>query len=67
MIDRAKSITGVDFPVREKERRPGDPAVLVASARRIREELGWEPVYDFDAIIDTAWQWHTENPQGFGE
>jgi len=67
VIDRTKAITGVDFPVREKERRPGDPAVLVASARRIREELGWEPVYDFDAIIDTAWQWHTENPQGFGE
>ena len=67
VIDRARLITGVDFPVREKGRRPGDPAVLVASAQRIREELGWEPAYSLDAIIDTAWHWHKENPQGFVE
>lgn len=67
VIDRAKAITGVDFPVREKERRPGDPAVLVASARRIREELGWEPVYGLDAIIAAAWQWHRANPRGFDD
>lgn len=65
VVERAKSVTGVDFHVREKARRAGDPAVLVASSQRIKEELGWEPVYGLEAIIHTAWQWHKANPQGF--
>jgi UDP-glucose 4-epimerase len=40
-------------------RRPGDPAVLVASAERIRTELAWEPEHaSLDAIIESAWAWH---------
>ena len=58
VIGKAKEITGVDFPVREVDRRSGDPAVLVASAARIRQELGWKPVYsDLDRIIRSAWAW----------
>jgi UDP-glucose 4-epimerase len=67
VIDRAKAVTGVDFAVREAPRRAGDPAVLVASAARIRAELGWKPVYsDLDSIIRSAWQWHQTHPRGFG-
>lgn len=58
VIGKAKEITGVDFPVREADRRSGDPAMLVASAARIRQELGWKPVYsDLDRIIRSAWAW----------
>lgn len=60
VIEKAKSITGIDFKVREVERRSGDPAVLVASSAKIRQELGWQPAYsDLDTIIKTAWQWHS--------
>jgi UDP-glucose 4-epimerase len=68
VIDRAKFVTGIDFPVQEKARRAGDPAILVASSEQIRQELEWKPVYsELDTIIRTAWQWHKANPNGFGD
>ncbi|MBC7324209.1 MAG: UDP-glucose 4-epimerase GalE, partial [Moorella sp. (in: Bacteria)] len=58
VIAAAKKVTGVDFPVRYEGRRPGDPPVLVADARKIRERLGWVPAYDdLERIIYSAWQW----------
>ena len=67
VIDRAKAITGVNFPVNIVPRRPGDPAVLVASSARIREELGWQPrLSDLDTIISSAWRWHKSHPDGYG-
>jgi UDP-glucose 4-epimerase len=65
IINRAKAITGIDFPVQESGRRSGDPAVLVASSGRIREELGWRPGSDLDAIIGSAWAWHKNHPGGY--
>lgn len=68
VIETSRALTGIDFPVNEKERRTGDPAILVASAARIRQELGWTPVYsDIDAIIRTAWEWHKNHPHGYVE
>ena len=43
VIDAVKKVTGLDFPVEETKRRPGDPAYLVAEAKRAKETLGWEP------------------------
>lgn len=58
VIRVAKEVTGVDFPVIEAPRRPGDPASLVARAERIREVLGWQPRYaDLTAIVADAWRW----------
>jgi len=58
VIDTAKKVTGVDFKVEEAERRPGDPAVLVADNKKIKEVLGWEPKYeDLEFIVRTAWNW----------
>lgn len=66
IIDTARAITGVDFPVRKAPRREGDPAVLVASSARIREELGWKPRRSgLDAIISSAWLWHKTHPGGY--
>lgn len=53
-----KQITGIDFSVREVQRREGDPPALVADSARIRKELGWKPKHDdLEFIIKTAWQW----------
>ena len=58
VIDVVKRVSGVDFPVRLGERRPGDPAALVAQADRIREELGWQPRYNqLEAIVEQALIW----------
>lgn len=66
VIDVAKRVTGIDFPVREVERRAGDPAVLVASSARIKAELGWQPQHSsLENIMTSAWEWHSKHPQGF--
>jgi UDP-glucose 4-epimerase len=58
VVETAKKVTGIDFPVEETGRREGDPAVLVADSSKIREKLGWNPKYDnLEFIIKTAWNW----------
>lgn len=60
VIDVAREVTGRDIPVRVGARRPGDPAVLVASSGRIRSELGWTPEFqDLKLIVGSAWKWMT--------
>ncbi len=66
VIDTARKVTAHDIPAAPAERRPGDPPVLIASSKRIKEELGWQPQYDdLETIIATAWQWHKNNPTGY--
>ena len=60
VIDTARTVTGREIPVVYGERRPGDPARLVADAHRARADLGWTPRYaDLATIIAHAWQWET--------
>ena len=66
MIDSARRITGCAINVVEGERRPGDPAVLVASSEKICRELDWLPQYpDLDSIIASAWKWMQQYPSGY--
>ena len=59
VIDNARKVTGCRIPVQIGQRRSGDPPKLVGDATRIRNELGWEPVFsDLTSIIETAWNWH---------
>jgi UDP-glucose 4-epimerase len=59
VIDSVSRVTGKPITVEEHERRPGDPAVLVASSEKIKAELGWKPQFaELDQIIASAWQWH---------
>ena len=59
VIESARRITGHPIPVVEETRRPGDPAVLVASSDKIKSELGWKPNFpELDQIIASAWEWH---------
>jgi UDP-glucose 4-epimerase len=59
VIESARRVTGHPIPVEEFPRRPGDPAVLIASSEKIGKELGWKPEYSkLDDIIASAWKWH---------
>lgn len=60
VIETARAVSGRDFSVIYGERRPGDPARLVADSRRARAELGWNPRHaELGTIIEHAWRWET--------
>jgi UDP-glucose 4-epimerase len=66
VIEVARDVTGQPIPAEVAPRRPGDPATLIASSDKIRDELGWAPQYDsLEAIIGTAWEWHQNHPEGY--
>jgi UDP-glucose 4-epimerase len=59
VIDSVRRVTGKPIAVEQQPRRPGDPAVLVASSEKIKRELGWSPSFaDLDRIVASAWEWH---------
>jgi UDP-glucose 4-epimerase len=61
VLEVVKEVSGVDFKVVEAERRPGDPASLVAQADRIRRLTGWQPRYDdLRTIVADAWRWESK-------
>jgi len=68
VIESARSVTGHEIPVKVGPRRPGDPAVLIASSERIKRELGWRPaMQDLRVIIQSAWDWLQRHPNGYPE
>jgi UDP-glucose 4-epimerase len=65
VVAATKRVTGVDFPVVHADRRPGDPAALVADSGAIRRELGWAPkVPGLDEIVASAWNWEKKLAAG---
>ncbi|MCX7683373.1 MAG: UDP-glucose 4-epimerase GalE [Anaerolineae bacterium] len=68
VIEVCREVTGHPIPAEVGPRRPGDPAVLVASSEKIRRELGWQPRYpDLRTIVEHAWEWHRTHPYGYGD
>jgi UDP-glucose 4-epimerase len=68
VINIAREVTGEKIDAVMSDRRPGDPAILVASSEKIKKELQWQPEYDnLHTIIETAWNWHKAHPDGFGK
>jgi UDP-glucose 4-epimerase len=66
VIDACRRVTGVEFPVDEGPRRAGDPPSLYADPARIERELGWTaPTTSLDEIVETAWRWRREHPEGY--
>jgi UDP-glucose 4-epimerase len=64
VVDSARRVTGQPIPVDELPRRPGDPAVLIASSAKIGADLGWRPKYtQLDEIVLSAWEWHQQRYQ----
>ena len=58
IVRSVQEITGRKISVQEEPRRAGDPAVLIASSKKIKTMLGWQPKRDLHTILTTALQWH---------
>ena len=68
IIDIAREVTKRDIPVTQADRRPGDPAVLIAGSKKAMRVLNWKPeFYNIKTIIETAWRWHRDHPNGYDE
>ena len=66
VIEVAREITGREIRAQVAPRRAGDPAVLIASSGKIKQELGWKPKFqDLRVIIQSAWDWMGEHPSGY--
>ena len=66
VIDAGQRVTGVENPTAVVPRRAGDPARLVASSQRIRDELGWKTAKaNLDDIVNRAWRWYQQHPNGY--
>jgi UDP-glucose 4-epimerase len=68
VIETAQKVTGKVIPYSIGPRRPGDPAMLIASSARIRAELDWKPRFpDLESIIGSAWEWRQRHPHGYAD
>lgn len=66
VVEVARRVTGHAIPVIESPRRSGDPAILIASSKKIQRDLGWNPAFpDLEAIVGSAWEWHRRHPDGY--
>lgn len=66
VVKMAEKVTGKAINAVPADRRPGDPAVLVASSEKISREVGWKPNYpELETIVRSAWNWHSAHPKGF--
>ena len=61
VLEVVKKVSGVDLKIIEAERRPGDPASLVARADKIKSLTGWQPRFnDLETIVADAWRWESK-------
>ncbi len=68
IIKGVEEVTGLKVPVEFGARREGDPAALYANSEKAKSELGWDIKFtDVRGIIETAWRWHKNNPNGFND
>ncbi len=66
VVETARRVTGCEIPVQFAGRRVGDPAILTASSEKIVRDLGWRPHKgSLDAIIESAWRWLRDHPNGY--
>jgi UDP-glucose 4-epimerase len=68
VIETVERVSGKSVPHESAPRRPGDPAKLIASSSRIREDWSWSPKFPkLETIVETAWKWHSGHPDGYGD
>lgn len=66
VLEIVRRLTGHPIPAREVQRRPGDPAVLVASSDSIKRDLQWQPRFpELESIVHSAWEWRRMHPGGY--
>src|SRR5208283_1074951 len=68
VLQTAERITGRKIPHKLSARRPGDPAVLVASNEKLKKTLGWQATHSsLNEILQSAWDWRMKHPRGYAE
>jgi UDP-glucose 4-epimerase len=68
VIEVARKATRHPIPTKIGPRRPGDPAILIASSERLTRELDWQPKLSaLPTIIESAWHWHRRHSHGYAE
>jgi UDP-glucose 4-epimerase len=66
ILNAARKVTGRGIPCEFTERRGGDPDILIASSEKAEKILGWKRRYEsIESIIESAWKWHKNNPDGY--
>ena len=65
VVKKVQEITGVEFSVGKGEPRKGEPAAKYCSNEKLRRELGWEPKYGLEEMIESAYLWHKSHPEGY--
>lgn len=66
VIDACRRVTGHPIPIVMSDRRPGDPACLIADSSLAQQTLNWKPKYvAIESIVETAWRWHSTHPRGY--
>jgi UDP-glucose 4-epimerase len=59
VIDTVRRVTGHELPIQDLARRPGDPAILIASSDKAKQVLGWRPGFDLTDMVRDAWDFIT--------
>jgi UDP-glucose 4-epimerase len=68
VIRCVERVSGRPVPFRIAGRRAGDTARLVATSERAQQELGWTPEHSgLESIVESAWAWHQEHPEGYAD
>lgn len=66
VVEVARKVTGINIKAEIGARRAGDPGTLIASSDKAIKELGWKPKFNsLETIIETAWKWHKNHPNGY--
>ncbi len=66
VVETARKVTGTQIKAVIHPRRAGDPALLVASSKLAKSELGWQPEHpDVESMVESAWQWQRRHPYGY--
>ena len=66
VIDVIKSVTGMELNIKYSARRAGDADALYASIDKIKKDFSWQPKYGLKEIVETAYLWHKNHPEGYG-
>lgn len=68
LISACEKVSGKSIPCTSALRRPGDPAILIANADKLINELGWSQKYrTIEEIVETACRWHSRYPNGYAD
>lgn len=65
VVEMIEKVSGEEVPSAMTASRAGDPPLLVASKNKIESRLGWKPIHNLESMIQTAWNWHKKNPNGY--